>query len=80
MRCGAVFGRRAGADDDCAGSGFRDPDGGKATGMHPQGPSTAALCDPEARPRTGQLVQAVAVLLTAAPMLAVAVWSLMWAL
>jgi hypothetical protein len=39
-----------------------------------------ALTDVEARPRTGRIVQAVAVALSLAPVIAVAVWSALWAL
>lgn len=43
-------------------------------------PSSAALTDVEARPRTGRIIQAVAVALSLAPVIAVAVWSTLWAL
>jgi hypothetical protein len=43
--------------------------------MIPPAPTTAALSDVHARPRTGPLVQVLALLLTAAPVLAVALWA-----
>jgi hypothetical protein len=39
-------------------------------------PDAAALTDVDARPRVGIVMQAVAVGLTASPVLAVAIWSL----
>lgn len=44
--------------------------------MSPQVHPTTALCDVGARPRTGLIMQAIALLLTASPVLAVALWSM----